>query len=145
VPSAPKRKQRMTQVYRPDEEAFLQALSPAAGVSIDAGDQLFMYFFATDGTGVAECFTRRGDGRVAMVDPQREMFDLLYSDWQSCRRNADRAWTWGWAIYGASGEKPVLHLQNEVLSDEQIAGTKHALEWRRSMFGTTQIENPSFG
>jgi hypothetical protein len=135
----------MTQVYRHDEDAFLQALSKAAGVTIDAGDQLFMYFCATDGTGVAECFTRHGDGRVATVDSKREMFELLYADWQSCRRNADRAWTWGWSIYGASAAKPVLHLRNEASSDAQIAGTEHALKWRRSMFGTTQLENPSFG
>jgi hypothetical protein len=135
----------MTEVYRHDEEAFLRALSTAAGVSIGVDDQLFMYFCATDGVGVAECFTRHSDGRVAMVDPQREMFDLLYADWQSCKPSADRAWSWGWAIYGGSGTKPMLHLQNEALSDAQIAGMEHALEWRRSMFGNTQIENPSFG
>lgn len=134
----------MTQLYRHDEEAFLRALSTAAGVTIGADDQLLMYFCATDGTGVAECFIRHSDGRVAMVDPQKEMFDLLYADWLSCRRTVERAWTWGWAIYGVNGEKPALHLRSEALSDLQIAGMEHALEWRRSMFGNTQIENPPF-
>ena len=133
----------MSRVDREDAARFLDLAKRSCGIKLGPSETLYLYFSATKGAGACECFLKRSVGGVTMVDPQRDLFDTIYSDWLERQRKRDSVWTWGWAAFpGRVDSLPELHLFDDPLSDSELIGPSHSLKWRHERFGDVNITYP---